>query len=290
LERLGTVAIVGVGLIGGSVGLALRARGLAERVVGIGRSEARLAEAVRLGSIDAFTTEPARGFAEAEVAVVCTPVNRIADDVRLAAEHGPEGILVTDAGSTKQRIVEAAERHDRARAAFVAAHPIAGSERNGVAHARADLLEGRVCVLTPTRHTPADRLTRARAFWAGLSCRLIEMAPDAHDEALARTSHLPHVVAAALAAAVPPESLPMAGGAYRDGTRVAAADTDLWAAIFRENRLPLLNALAAFEEQLAAFKLALAAEDQDAVRRWWDAARARRARFDSLNTTPPIDD
>ena len=114
LERLGTVAIVGVGLIGGSIGLAVRARGLAGRVVGVGRDEARLAEAVRLGAIDDATTDLASGVAEADVVVVCTPVTRIADDVRHAAEHGPEGLLITDAGSTKRRIVEAVERHPRA--------------------------------------------------------------------------------------------------------------------------------------------------------------------------------
>ena len=135
MERLGTVAIVGVGLIGGSIGLALRARGRCDRVIGIGRSEERLAEAVRLGAIDEGTTALARGVAEAHVVVVCTPVTRIAGDVRNAAALGPEDVLITDAGSTKQRIVESVESDRRARAVFVGAHPIAGSERQGVAHA-----------------------------------------------------------------------------------------------------------------------------------------------------------
>jgi prephenate dehydrogenase len=285
LDRLGTVAIVGVGLIGGSIGLAIRARGLADRVVGIGRSESKLAEAVRLGAIDTFATELAVGVADAEVAVVCTPVNRIADDVRHAAELGPENLLITDAGSTKRRIVEAIERDDRARAGFVGGHPIAGSERSGVRHARADLFTGRTCVLTPTERTPADRLARARAFWAALDCRLIELTPEAHDTALALTSHLPHVVAAALAAAVPADALPMAGGAYRDGTRVAGADAGLWAAIFRENRVPVLEAIDAFQNELADFKQALLADDEDAIRQWWDHAKAHRPRHDS---SPPI--
>jgi prephenate dehydrogenase len=279
LERLGTVAIIGVGLIGGSVGLALRARGLARRVIGIGRNPEGLDEARRLGAIDEGTTEISRGVAEAEVAVVCTPVTRIGEDIRSAAEHGPELILVTDAGSTKRRIVEAVERDARSRAVFVAGHPLAGSERRGAAHARADLFERRVCVLTPTERTPTDRLDRARAFWSMLGCQIVEITPDAHDRALALTSHLPHAVAAALAAAVPVEALALAAGAYRDGTRVAGSDAALWAGIFRENRVPVLQALEQFQNQLEWFRQALEADDEQGLRSWWETAKAHRARF-----------
>jgi prephenate dehydrogenase len=280
------VAIVGVGLIGGSIGLALRARGLAGRVVGIGRSETGLAEARRLGAIDEGTTAPERGVAAADVVVVCTPVTCIAADVLRAAEHGPEGLLVTDAGSTKRQIVAAVEAHPRARDMFVGAHPLAGSERQGVAHARAELFEHRAGVLTPTAQTPRERLERARRFWALLGCRVIEMAPEDHDAALARTSHLPHAVAAALATAVPAELLALAAGAYRDGTRVAGSDPDLWTGIFLENRRPILDALADFQAELAAFGRALEAEDDAWIRRWWAEAKARRALFDAPDAAP----
>lgn len=286
MQRYGTVAIIGVGLIGGSIGLALRARGLARWVIGIGRNEARLANAERLGAIDAATTDIARGVAEAEVTVVCTPVTRIADDVVQASQSGLAKMLVTDAGSTKLKIVEAVESNPRACAAFVGAHPIAGSELKGAAHAQADLFEGRVCVLTPTERTPADRLSRARSFWMDLGCRIVEMDPEAHDKALALTSHLPHAVAAALAASVPGELLPLAAGAYRDGTRVAGSDAALWAGIFCENRLPVLNALEAFHSRLDAFRNSLDAADEDGIRAWWDAAHARRGLFDELEPAP----
>ncbi len=276
MERLGTVAIIGVGLIGGSIGLALRSKGLAGRVVGIGRDASRLDEAKRLGAIDAFETDQNRGVLDAEVAVVCTPVTRIVEDILATAQLGPRSILVTDAGSTKARIVEGVERDPRGRACFVGAHPIAGSERQGVAFARADLFEGRSCVLTPTALTPLDRLERARGFWSGLGCKLFEVDPLGHDESLALTSHLPHAVAAALAASVPVELLPLTAGAYRDGTRVAAADAALWAGIFLENRQPVLNALDTFEARLAEFRAALEAGDQAGIIAWWDAARGRR--------------
>jgi len=272
------VAIIGVGLIGGSIGMALRSKGLVGRVVGIGRDASRLEEAKDLGAIDAYETELSKGVADAEVAVVCTPVTRIVEDILDAAQFGPHSILVTDAGSTKARIVEGVERDPRGRAGFVGAHPIAGSERQGAAFARSDLFEGRSCVLTPTALTPLDRLERARRFWSGLGCRLYEVDPLGHDERLALTSHLPHAVAAALAASVPVELLPFAAGAYRDGTRVAAADATLWAGIFLENRKPVLDALDDFQANLAEFRAALEAGDPSGLVAWWDAARPGAAK------------
>jgi len=281
LERLRTVAIVGVGLIGGSVGLALRRRGLAADVVGVGRDRGVLEKIRHQGAIHRGTTAFEEGVAGAEAVVVCTPVNRIPDDVRRAAEAAGPDVLVTDAGSTKRQIVEAVERHPRSASVFVGAHPLAGSERRGAAHASADLFQDRICVLTPTHRTPPEQLRRARAFWTSLGSRLVEMNPAEHDEILAHTSHLPHALAAALAASVPGEWQALAAGAFRDGTRVAAADADLWTAIFRDNRGPLLKALGHLQETLDAFKYALMTDDENAIRQWWDNAKKRRDLFDA---------
>jgi prephenate dehydrogenase len=163
----------------------------------------------------------------------------------------------------------------------VGAHPIAGSEKKGAAFAQADLLSGRVCVLTPTLATPSDRLERARGFWSSLGCQIFEMDPTNHDRALAATSHLPHAVAAALAAAVPPEHLHLAAGAYRDGTRVAGSDGPLWAGIFLANRDALLDALDAFEHQVCVFRESLLRDDEPALIAWWDLARQRRQLYDA---------
>jgi prephenate dehydrogenase len=283
VERFGTVAIVGVGLIGGSIGMALRARGLADRVVGVGREPARLEEARGLGAVDAATTDLEQGVSRADVVVVCTPVDRVKPDVVRASGLATAGALVTDAGSTKRTIVDAAQADPTARAKFVAAHPIAGSERSGVAHARADLFEGRVCVLTPTQQTPPDRLDRARGFWSALGCRVVELDPATHDAHFARTSHLPHALAAALASLVGPDLVPLAAGAYRDATRVAGADAALWAPIFLENRRSCLDALDDFDASLAAFRAALEAGDEAALRAWWDEGRRNRIAFDGQN-------
>jgi len=280
-ERLGTVSIIGVGLIGGSVALALHKRGLAAEVVGVGRDRAVLDELRRQGTIHRGTTSLEEGVADAELVVVCTPVNRIPEDVRRASESASSDVLVTDAGSTKRQIVDAVERQPRAASVFVGAHPLAGSERRGAAYASADLFEGRICMLTPTHRTQPEQLRRARAFWTSLGSRLVEKSPAEHDEILAHTSHLPHALAAALAASVPAEWQALAAGAFRDGTRVAAADTGLWTAIFRDNRGPLLKALGHLQESLDTFKYALMTDDEDAIRHWWEDAKRRRDRFDA---------
>ncbi len=295
MEQQGTVALIGVGLIGGSIGLALRSRHLASEVIGVGRDPATVQEAVRLGAIDRGTTDLREGVATADVIVVCTPVNRVAEDVRRSAEAARPDVLITDVGSTKRQIVEAVERQALSSSVFVGAHPIAGSERRGVAHARLDLFDGRPCALTPTPRTQEDKLRQARRFWTSIGCRIIEMGPAEHDEILAYTSHLPHAIAAALASSVPPDWLTMAAGAFRDGTRVAAADTGLWTAIFRDNRGPILKALDSLQDRLADFKYALMTDDEEAIRRWWDQARHRRDLFEGKSpasppTTEPLPD
>ena len=160
MERLGTVAIIGVGLIGGSIGMALCARKLALEVTGVGRTPETLDQAVRLGAIHRGTTDLEAAVAGAEIVVVCTPVDRVAEDVCRAAEAAPADVLITDAGSSKRKLIEAVERQPKAAAVFAGAHPLAGSERRGVINARADLFEGRLCVLTPTPRSRPDRTRR----------------------------------------------------------------------------------------------------------------------------------
>ncbi len=285
-QRLGRVVIVGVGLIGGSIGHALRARGLCDEVVGLGRSAASLDQAVKLGAIHRGTTDAREAVATAEVIVVCTPVDRISDDIRTLCEAANPLALLTDAGSCKRRIVEAADLHPMASTMFVGAHPLAGAERSGVASARADLFADRVCVLTPSKRTPADRAQRAHEFWSRIGCRIVLMSASEHDEIVAFTSHLPHAVSAALAATVPTPWQAFAAGAYRDGTRVAGADAGLWTAIFRDNRGNLLRAIDSLEQSLDALKYALMNDDKADIERWWEQARARRIIYESQNTKP----
>lgn len=252
-----SIAIVGVGLIGGSIGLAARERGVARRVIGIGRDADRLAVARRRDAASDVTTDLAFGVAEAELTIVCTPVGRIAEDVRRVTAHCPPGALVTDAGSTKATIVRAVGESLPRGVSFVGSHPMAGSEKTGVESARADLFEGRVVVVTPTASTPASVFERIVDFWRSLGARVERLSPEEHDSEVAAISHLPHLVAAALAAATPRAALRLAAGGWEDTTRVAAGDVELWRQILTENREPLLRSLDPFVDWVARFRSAL---------------------------------
>ena len=253
------VTIVGVGLIGGSIGLALRDRKLAGRVIGVGRSTASLAEAKRLGAVTETTADLAKAVASADVVVVTTGVASIPGLLDAADAAVRPGTLLTDAGSTKASIVAAWEKRRRARRGrFVGAHPIAGSHRRGPAAASADLFTGRVTVVTPGRATPAADVEETGAFWAALGATVFTMSPAEHDRLLAATSHAPHLLAAALAAATPAEARQFTAGGWRDTTRIAAGDPDLWADILLDNAAAVAKALSriagATEKMLTALE------------------------------------
>jgi prephenate dehydrogenase len=260
-----TVAIVGVGLLGGSIGLALRRRKLARRVIGIGRRPAKLRTARSMGAVTQTTTDVQAGVAEAELVVVCTPVDQVAELSRQAAWHGAKGVLVTDVGSTKEAIVhsldQALARHNPRQAAFVGSHPMAGSEKQGPQHARADLFEGRVVVVTPSPATPARRVQDVQRLWRSLGATVVRSTPKAHDQAVAAASHVPHLMAAVLAGTTPPEALRIAAGGWLDTTRIASGDPALWTQILSQNRFNVLESLGQVEASLAEFRRALVYND-----------------------------
>jgi prephenate dehydrogenase len=272
--RLNQLTIVGVGLIGGSVGLAAKAAGLAGRVVGVGRDEPTLARAQAAGAIDRFTIVAADAAQDADLVVVCTPVDRIAADVRACAAAAPARCVLTDAGSTKGSLVAELAGEPR----FVGSHPLAGSERRGAVNGRADLFAGRVVVVTPAGHTDLEAVAVVERFWQALGATTVRMSPDAHDKALAVTSHLPHAAASALAGVTPPEWLPLTAGGFRDSTRIAAGDPALWAAIFRANRPAVADAVRRYQQAVSEFARLLDADDGPGLERWLaDGKRVRDA-------------
>jgi prephenate dehydrogenase len=260
-----TLTIVGVGLIGGSIGLAAKARGLARRVRGSGRHRATLERAHDLGALDEVCPDLREAAAGADLVIFCTPVDAIADQAIDAAAGCKPGAILTDAGSTKAKIVRAIDGRLPPGVAFVGGHPLAGSERRGPENGDPNLFQGRWVVLTPTEATDPAALERVRGFWQGLGARVRLMDPESHDAALALTSHLPHLVAAALAGVLPPEAADLTATGFRDSTRIAAGDPGLWTAIFSHNRPALLAALDQFEERLRQFRRALEARDEPAV-------------------------
>jgi prephenate dehydrogenase len=259
MPRWNTVAIIGVGLIGGSIGLALRKRGLASDVIGIGRQSSGPQRdlAQQLGAITGSTADLQQGVTQADLIIACTPVKDIAQHLLQAAQFAPDKALLTDAGSTKAAIVQAVEVSLPPGKKFVGSHPLAGSEKKGVQHARANLFENRTVVITPTKHTSADDVQSITEFWTSLGAKVLTMSAQLHDEALAGTSHLPHLLAAAVASITRPANLPLTAGGWRDVTRIAAGDSELWAQILLENRANVLKSLMLFEKKVAVFREAL---------------------------------
>jgi prephenate dehydrogenase len=282
------LVIVGVGLIGGSLGLAARERGLVGEVVGFGRTEANLRVALERGIIDSYTFDPAEAACGTDLLLLAVPVEATGPMAEKFLPHLPPGCVITDAGSTKAQVVTIMERLLPTTLAFVGAHPIAGTEHAGAGAAFATLFEKRLCVLTPTPRTDPGALTRVRALWEGVGMRVEEMDMLMHDQVLARVSHLPHMIAfsvmnAVLATrAVEVDLLPYAGSAFADLTRVAASPVEMWRDICLSNREALLAAIIEFEQALAQLKAAVASGDGEALDAAISRARAERQRLTRL--------
>lgn len=276
MPRYNVLTIVGVGLIGGSIGLAAKQRGIARIVRGLGRRQASLDRAVMSGAIDEAHLDPQTAVRDADLIVYCTPVDQIAQQALRYAAWCKPNTLVTDAGSTKGTIVAAVETAAPPNIAFVGSHPLAGSEKRGPDHADAELFQGRWTVVTPTPRTNPDALAKVKDFWTALGSRVKEMTPGDHDRALAMTSHVPHLVAAALAGSLPGDVHDLAATGFRDTTRIAAGDPALWTAIFEHNRDAVLSALAAVQNNLDAFRKALTERDWQTLDRL--LAQAKKVR------------
>lgn len=277
------IVIVGVGLIGGSIALAVKERGLSPRVTGVGRDPQRLEEARRRGIIDRYITDPTE-LRGSGLAIVCTPVDRIATDVRALLDVHDSNLLVTDAGSVKGRICEEVSLHRGAAGRFVGSHPLAGSHRTGFESAQASLFEGRHCVVTPTETTDSAVTSRIQQFWLELGMQVREMSPAEHDAVLAVTSHLPHLAAAAVASQIDQRSVELASTGFRDTTRVAAGDPALWTAIFTQNADELLRATDRLIVELEQFRQALSSSDGELLHRLLAEARECRHLFDQFHT------
>jgi prephenate dehydrogenase len=276
MKPLGCVASVGVGLIGGSIGLALRQRHLAEKVIGIGRHQETLRIARRVGAVTNTSVDLPKGVAEAELVVVCTPVGSIVEHVRQSAAYCREGALITDAGSTKRVIVEALDGQLPRGCRYLGSHPLAGGERSGPNHADAELFEGRVAILTPTKNTRAEDFDLLEDFWSALGSMVVQMPAEEHDRALALTSHLPHAVAAVLATLIPESYFRLSGAGLLDTTRVAGGEASLWAQIFAQNREHVAAALEAYETKLRTFAAALRQGDETELTKILTTAKINR--------------
>ena len=264
IQRL---AIVGVGLLGGSIALAARAHGVAREIVGIGRDRARLDAPLRAGAVDRVTTDLVAGVGDADFIVLAATVLANEDLLAQVWRVVASSAVITDVGSTKRGIVSVAERLSGP-AAFVGSHPMAGSEKSGYAAARADLLRNATVIVTPTESSEPRAVKGVTAFWEALGARVSALDPDTHDRVVAAISHLPHVAAWALVDAVArfePGALGFAARGFKDTTRIAAADPAMWTDILLENREPLVASLAAFRGALEELERLIASGDRAGI-------------------------
>ncbi|MFH1824698.1 MAG: prephenate dehydrogenase [Candidatus Firestonebacteria bacterium] len=238
MKRINTVVIYGVGLIGGSLGKAFIKKHLARKVIGIGRNVQKLKKAVREKAIIEFSTDFKR-IKEADLVILATSVIHIEKTLKKISPFLKDGCLVTDVGSTKERIVNVASKFLRRKIYFVGSHPIAGSEKSGVDFSSAELFKGSVCVLTPTKNTNKDALKVIRNLWEKLGAKVIITRPKEHDEIIALTSHLPHFIACALVLLISKDKknlFSMIGKGFKDTTRIAGSNPEIWSEIAISNK------------------------------------------------------
>lgn len=285
------VAILGVGLLGGSLGLAAQKRRLADEVCGYVRRKESLADCANYGVVTRATNDIRDAVQNADLVILCTP---IAQMHALAEQMLPalkKQALVTDVGSVKGSVVEALEPLiNRAHARFVGSHPMAGAETMGMRAARPDLFERAVCVVTPTSRTAPEAVKAIEEFWTSVGARTMRLTPARHDEFVSRSSHLPHVVAAELANYVlspahPKEQARLCANGFRDTTRVASGSPEMWRDIALANAENLARVVGVFVADLKEFQLALEKKDEKTVQEFFELAKQRRDQWCTPNAS-----
>lgn len=286
------ITIVGIGLLGGSLGMAIKRRRLAARVEGYARRPATVAECRKLKALDRATLDLLSAVADADLVILCTPLAQMRSLVKEMLPALKRGAIVTDVGSVKASVVEELESLvARAGGHFVGSHPMAGGEKSGVSAARADLFENAVCVVTPTRKSKPAVVSELEEFWEAVGARLILLSPQQHDALVARSSHLPHTIAATLAAGVlnPKHPFPqtqLCATGFRDTTRVASGSPEMWRDIALANRRNLNRSLDGFVADLRKFQAALRRGDAKAVEKFFATAKLRRDQWCACGASP----
>lgn len=270
------VSIIGVGLLGGSLGLALKGRHLAETVVGIGHRDTTLRVAQERGAVDRWTLDVAEGVAGSDLVVLATPVGLFGPLIEQAKAALADGCIVTDVGSTKRAVLEAVLPHIPEGCRFVGSHPLAGSEARSIDAATDDLYDGTMVLVCPTDRSDETAVGRIEQLWQAVGSRTRRIDPEVHDRLLAETSHLPHLVASALVETLGDASGDLVATGFLDTTRIASGDPAMWRDIFATNRDEVLRALDRLDAVLAEVRAALSADDAETIEALLRRAKDRR--------------
>lgn len=276
------IAIVGVGLIGGSIGMSVLGRNLAVQVIGIDTSEDIIQMAIDTEAIHQGTTDLAEGLKGADLVIVATPVGSSGDILKKILPYIKSGAIITDVGSTKSEIVSLAEKIIPDNIHFVGGHPMAGSEQAGITGADRYLFENAIYILTPSEKTNQDALTKVKGLVTAMGARVIELDPREHDLMVAAVSHLPHIVAAAMVNAVgniqaeKAQTMLLAAGGFRDTTRIASSHPIMWRDVCLTNKDMILKALQEFQRVLNEFEAELTGCEGDKLEKQFQRARELR--------------
>ena len=276
------ITIIGVGLLGGSLGLAARKHRLAREIAGYARREKTIAEAEKNGALDYATTDLLAAVSGADLVILCTPLAQMAALTKQFLPALKRGAIVTDVGSVKADVVRELESLvKKAGAHFVGSHPMAGGEKMGVLAAKADLYTNAVCVITPTKDSNAAAVRKLEKFWKSLGARTLRLDAAKHDLLVSRTSHLPHVAAAALAGLIldpkhPKLQVGLCATGFRDTTRIASGSPEMWRDIALSNRKNISQSVDVFVGELKKFQTALKKGDAKAVEKFFAIAKERR--------------
>jgi prephenate dehydrogenase len=276
--NFGTVTIVGVGLLGGSLGLALKARGLCRFVRGVGRRKVSLDAALAREAVDEVSLELTPAIEDADLIVVCTPAGLVPDTLDQIRRACSASAVITDVASTKAAICAHADRVWPERRRFIGSHPMAGSEKFGPEHAVVDLYEGCVTIVEPLEDQDPAAHETVRALWSSIGASIVELRPEQHDTLVARTSHIPHIMAALTAEQADcARGVPsVIGNGFRDTTRVAAGRPEVWRDICLTNREAIVTGLDSFAARLAAVREAIANGSGEEVEAFFETAREIR--------------
>ena len=259
------ITIIGVGLIGGSIGLAVKKKHLAKEVVGVCRRESSRRRALRSGAVDRATLNLIEAVKGADLVIITAPVGKIVKLAGICARLMKKSAILTDVGSCKKRIVGAIEKFSSGKTNFIGAHPMAGSDRSGVENAKAEMFKGAVVVLTKTAATDGRSLSRLGHFWKSLGGHILVLSPEEHDARASLASYLPHAVSYALSLIQSTASVKLAAGSLKSTTRVASSDPELWKDIFLSAKGPVLSAITSFMGNLNKLKTAIKRCDEKMI-------------------------
>ncbi len=275
MKMFNKAVIIGTGLIGGSLGLALKKKKLVQTIFGLSfhQKNARLAK--KIGAIDLIAKD-LEVVRDADLVILATPVESIIDIAWRIKDKLQKDCIVIDVGSTKEEVVS---KLNSVISNFIGCHPLAGSEKRGIANLESDIFNGSVCILTPTALTNKKALNKIKAFWTKLGTEIVIISPEKHDQALACTSHLPHAIAFTLINSIPEKFLSLSSKGLRDVTRISSSDANLWAQIFLSNRNNLLSAISSFQKKFTVLKLAMKNKDKALLKKILKEGNKKRKRL-----------